>query len=70
MASFPCARLKGITVNMKNSEITISLGVTMSDENFEEAKKLERFLNSETAVVALEIRPGQMTMELTSKKEG
>ncbi len=70
MASFPVAKLKAVNVNMKNDEITISLGITLSDENYEEAKKLERFLNSETAVVALDIRPGQMTMELTSKKEG
>ncbi len=68
MASFPVARLKAVNVNLKNGEITLSLGVTMSDENFEEAKKLERFLNSEAAMVALEIRPGQMTLDLKSKE--
>lgn len=62
MASFPVARLTGININMKNGEITIKASVTMSDENFEEAKKLERFLSSETAMVNLKIEPAQMSM--------
>jgi hypothetical protein len=65
MASFPVAQLKAINVNMKNGEITFSLGVTLSDENFEEAKKLERFLQAENAMVALKIEPAQMSMNLT-----
>ncbi len=69
MASFPVARLKAITANMKNGEITISLGVTLSDENYEEAKKLEDLLRSDTAVVALEIRPTQRQLELKARKQ-
>ncbi len=69
MTTFSDAHLTGVTINLKQKQITISAAIPLDDDNMELAQELEPYLDKDHDDVELSIAPYQRELPGMSTKE-
>ena len=57
--TFNAVRLAAINANLKNTEITLTMKITLNDENFDKAQALEPYMDAKVGGLTIEIQPMQ-----------
>lgn len=66
--TFGSAKLRGVSANVKSGQITLTLIIPLSDENFGRVGKLKPYLDAKVGRLLVEIEPEQPGLPMDAGK--